>query len=154
MNTSCIKSIKASYKVKSGSKSRMRGMIEYQEAQKEEKKEARREASRAEATSGSGAEATEEHPIRRTRYVVPKRPRTFASQGEPSPKKARKGSEATVSAQIPEIIPPGTEEQEEEKKKRSQSWLFVPEVYTTEALKYWWRESLHHGRRRCGCIMA
>ena len=100
MNTSCIKSIKASYKVKLGSKRRMRGMTEYQEAQKEVKREARREASRAGAASGSGsgAGAAEEHHIRRTRHVVPKYPRGFAFQGVPSPKKARKGSEATVSA--------------------------------------------------------
>jgi len=39
INTSCIKGIKSTYKVKVGSKGcRMRGMIEYQEAEKEAKK--------------------------------------------------------------------------------------------------------------------
>ena len=57
-NTSCIKGIKSAYKAKKRSKGcRMRGMIEYQEAEKEAKKEARREASRAGAASGSKSEA-------------------------------------------------------------------------------------------------
>ena len=38
MNTSCMKSIKASSKVKPGSKSRMWGMSEYTKAEKEAKK--------------------------------------------------------------------------------------------------------------------
>ena len=46
MNTSCIKSIKASYKVKLGSKSHMRGMSEYREAEREAEREAIRETSR------------------------------------------------------------------------------------------------------------
>ena len=53
MNISCIKSIKASYKVKSGSKSRMRGMNEYMKTEKEDEKEARKETGRMEATSGT-----------------------------------------------------------------------------------------------------
>jgi len=62
MNTSCIKSIKASYKVRSGSKSRMRGMSEYMEAERAAEKEARK----TEAAPGSeyGAGAAEEHPLK------------------------------------------------------------------------------------------
>ena len=48
INTSCIKGSKSMYKAKVGSKGcRMRGMTEYQEAEKEVEKEARREARRA-----------------------------------------------------------------------------------------------------------
>ena len=68
-------------------------MTEYQEAKKEAEKEARKKASRIEATSGleSGARVAEEQPTRRTRQAVPKHPRAFSSQGEPSQKKVRKG---------------------------------------------------------------
>ena len=54
----------------------MRDMTEYQEAEEAEK-EARKEASRTRAASGSesGAGAAEEQPTRRTRHVVPKRPK-------------------------------------------------------------------------------
>jgi len=38
MNTSCIKSIKAPYKAKLGSKRHIRGMSEYQEAEREQKR--------------------------------------------------------------------------------------------------------------------
>ena len=48
-----------------------------------------------------------------------KHPCGSTSQGEPSPKKARKGSEAEASTQMPEIIPPGAEEQEEEEEKEA-----------------------------------
>ena len=94
-------------------------MIDYQVAEKEAEKEAKREASRAASRLESGARVAEEHLIRRTRHAVPKRPRASASQGEPSPKKVRKGSEAEVSAQMPETIPPGTEEQEEEEEEEA-----------------------------------
>jgi len=57
--------------------------------------------------------AVEEHPIRRARHVVSKR-RASASQDEPSLKKAKKGSEAEVSARMPEKIPHDAKEQEEE----------------------------------------
>ena len=82
MDTSCIKSIKASYKVKLVSKSRMRGMSKYQETEREAEKEARKETGRTEAASGSGVRvgAAEEHPIQRIRHAVPKRPRASASQ--------------------------------------------------------------------------
>ena len=73
INTSCIKS---TYKAKVRSKSyRMRGMTEYQEDEKEVERKAMREASRTGAAlvSESGAGAAEEHPIRRTRHVMPKR---------------------------------------------------------------------------------
>ena len=92
MNTSCIKSIKASYKVKSSSKSHMRGMSEYIKVERE----ARKETGRTEAASGLESGAVEEQPTQRTQHAVPKRPRASASQGEPSQKKARKGSEAML----------------------------------------------------------
>jgi len=104
INTSCIKGIRFTYKAKVGSKDcQMRGMPEYQEAENEAKKEARREASRVGAASGSesGAGVAEEQPTRRTQQAVPKRPRASASQGEPSPKKVRKGFETTISARMP-----------------------------------------------------
>jgi len=96
MNTFCIKSIKASYKVKSGSKSHMQGTSEYMEAEREAEKKARKETGRTEAASGSesGVGAVEEQPTRKTRHAVPKCPRASASQGTPNQKKARKGSEA------------------------------------------------------------
>ena len=46
-----------------------------------------------------------------------KRSRGSTSQGEPCLKKARGRSEAEVSTQIPEVVPPGVEEQEEEEEK-------------------------------------
>ena len=58
----------------------------------------------------SRAGVAEEYPIRRAQQAVPKRPRSFASQGEPSPKKARKGSEAEASARILEVIPPSAKD--------------------------------------------
>ena len=90
----------------------MRGISEYQEAEREAEKEARKETDRTEAASGSesGAGAIEEQPTRRTRHAVFKHPRASASQGEPSQKKARKGSEAIASAQMPEIISSDTKE--------------------------------------------
>ena len=79
INTACIKGIKSAYKAKERSKGcRMRGMTEYHEAEKDVEKEARKEASR------TGAGVAEEQPSRRTRQAVSKRPRAFASQGEPS----------------------------------------------------------------------
>ena len=67
MNTSCIKGIKASYKVKLGSKSRMRGMSEYQEAEREVEREAMRETSRTGVAlmSEPVVGAAEEQPIQR-----------------------------------------------------------------------------------------
>jgi len=37
-------------------------------------------------------------------------PRASTSQGEPSPKKIRKGSKAAVLDQMPEVLPSGKEE--------------------------------------------
>jgi len=92
MNTSCINSIKESYKVKSGSKSRMRGMSEYMEAEREAKKEARKETDKTKTVSrsNSGARAAEEQPSRRTWQAMSKRPRSSASQGEPARRKQEK----------------------------------------------------------------
>ena len=66
IKTSCIKVIKSTYKAKVGSNSyQMRGMTEYQKAEKKAEREARREASRTGAASVSvfGARAAEEHPV-------------------------------------------------------------------------------------------
>jgi len=92
MFTSSIKSIKASYKVKLGSKSRMRGMSEYQEAEREVEREAMRETSRRGVAlmSEPVVRAAGERPFRRARHVVSKRPRAFTSQGKPSPKRPKK----------------------------------------------------------------
>ena len=43
--------------------------------------------------------------------------RASTSLGEPSPKKAKKGSEAEASARMPKEIPPGAEEHEEEEEE-------------------------------------
>jgi len=51
---------------------------------------------------------------------VAKRPRGSTSQGEPSPKKVRRGSEAetlTQSTQMPEVVPLGDKKQEEEEEE-------------------------------------
>ena len=55
--------------------------------------------------SGAGAAA---------RQVMSKCPYASTSQGEPIPKKDKKGSEAEPLTQMPEIIPPSAEEQKEE----------------------------------------
>jgi len=145
MNTSCIRSIKASYKIKLGSKRRIRGMSEYQEAERETEREARRETSRTGAAMAleSGAGAAEEHSVRKARQVVSKRPRATTSQGKPSPKKAKKGSEAEAPARMPEVILPGAVEQEEEEEEGGEAtptlrlWGLLVEV-----LQSWRRESL------------
>ena len=51
---------------------------------------------------------------------MPKRPRAATSHGEPSPKKAKKGSEAEALTQMPEIIPHSAEEQEEEEEEEEE----------------------------------
>jgi len=69
MNTTCIKSIKCSYKAKSVSKdNQKRGMSEYMEVERKAEKEARKEVSRIEAAPGSesGAGAAEEQSTKRT----------------------------------------------------------------------------------------
>ena len=51
-----------------------------------------------------------------------KRPRGSTSQGEPSPKKVRRGSEAetlTQSTQMPEVVPLGDKKQEEEEEEEA-----------------------------------
>ena len=124
INTSCIKGIKSTYKAKVGSKGcRMQGLTEYQETERKAEREARRETSRTRATLAldSGAGAAEEHPIQRTQHAVPKRPRVSASQGEPSQKKAKKGSEAKASAWMPKVIHLGAEEQEGEEEEEEEA---------------------------------
>ena len=91
-NTSCIKGIKSTFKAKKGSKGCwMRGITEYQEAE--------RETSRTEEApeSDSRAGAAEERSTKRIRQAVSKRTRVSTSEGEPSRKKTRKGSETTTS---------------------------------------------------------
>jgi len=65
INTSCIRSINVSYKTKLGSKRHIRGMSEYQEAEREIEREARRETCRTGAALvlESGARAAKEHSI-------------------------------------------------------------------------------------------
>ena len=142
MYISCIKSIKASYKVKSGSKSRMRGISENIEVEREAKKEARKETSRIEAASRleSRAGAAKEQPTRRTRQAVPKRPRASASQGEPSQKKGRKESEAIASAQMPEINSSGTEEQKEEEEEEETASSLRPRGLRDKGPAVWAKE--------------
>ena len=56
----------------------------------------------------------------RVQHVMFKLPRASTSQGEPSPKKAKKGSEVEASARTPKIIPPYAEEQEEEEEEEEE----------------------------------
>ena len=72
MNTSCIRSFKASYKAKLGSKRRIQGMSEYQDAERETEREVRKECSRngVALVLESGARATEEHSVWKARQVV------------------------------------------------------------------------------------
>ena len=65
----------------------------------------------------------EKHSVRNARQVMSKRPRASTSQGEPDPKKAKKGSEAEASARMPEIIPHGAKEQEKEEEEEAASTL-------------------------------
>ena len=97
-------------------------MSEYQEAERETEREARRETgkTRAALVLESGAGATEEHPVRRTRQVMSNRPHASTSQGEPSLKKAKKWSKAEALTQMPEVIPPSAEEQEEEEEEEEE----------------------------------
>ena len=135
INTSCIKSIKASYKAKLDSNKRVRGMSEYQAAEREIGGEAgvepRREVSR---TGAAAAEpeprivAPKEQTARKSWQAVAKRSRGSASKGEPSPKKARRESEAEAS--MHKVVPPGVEEQGRKKKKRRKSPSFDPAIGT------------------------
>ena len=85
INTSCIKSIKASYKDKLESNKRMRGMDEYQAAKKK---------TGGETGTGPRAAAPKGQPAKRSRQAVSKRSHSSASKGEPILKKARRESEA------------------------------------------------------------
>jgi len=119
INTSCIRGIKSMYKTKLGSKGcRMRGMDEFQVAEKEERGESKREVS---LTGTAAAEpeprivTTKEQSTKKSRRDVAKHSRGSASQGEPRPKKAKKGSEAKFS--LSEVVPASVEEQEEEEEE-------------------------------------
>jgi len=83
INTSCIKSIKASYKDMLESNKRMRGMNKYQAAERE---------TGGEAGMGSRAAAPKGQPTKKSRQAVSKRSPGSASKGEPIPKKARRES--------------------------------------------------------------
>ena len=74
INTSCIKSIRASYEIKLESNKRVRGMDEYRAAERETGGEARMEP-RTIALKGQ--------PATKSRQVVAKRSRGSASKGEP-----------------------------------------------------------------------
>ena len=122
INTSYIRGIKSTYKTKLGSKGcRMRGMDEFQAAEKEERGESKREVSLT-GTAAVKPEpqivTTKEQPARKSRRAMAKRSRGSASQGESRPKKARKGSEAEVS--MPEVVPASAEEQEEEEEEKGE----------------------------------
>ena len=106
INSSCIKSIKASYKAKLESNKRVRDMNEYQEVKR-----------------GTGGEegmeprtvALKGQPAKKNRQAVAKRSRGSASKGEPILKKAKRESEAEAS--MPEVVSPGVEEQGEEEEE-------------------------------------
>ena len=103
-------------------------MTEYQKAERktggEVGMEPRREVSRTGATATElepRVVAAEEQSTRRSHQAVAKRPRGSTSQGEPSPKKVRRGSEAKVSTQMPEVVPPGAEKREEEEEEEEET---------------------------------
>ena len=112
INTSCIRGIKSTYKTKLGSKGcMMREMNEFQEAEKKEGDESRREVRRtwiAAAEPELRTVTTKKQPAKRSQRAVAKHSRGSASQGEPSPKKARKRSEAETS--MIEVVPADAEE--------------------------------------------
>ena len=107
INTSCIKSIKASYKDKLESNKRVRGMDEYQVAERE---------TGGEAGMGSKAAAPKGQPAKK--QAVFKCSHGSASKGEPIPKKARRESEAEAS--MPIVAPSSVEEQENEEEEEEE----------------------------------
>ena len=109
INTSCIKSIKVSYETKLESNKRMRGMDEYQAAERETGGEAR---------IGPRSVAPKGQPVKKSRQAVSKRSRGSASKGEPIPKKARRESEAEVL--MPKVVPLGIEEQGKEEEEEEE----------------------------------
>jgi len=109
INTSCIKSIKASYETKLESNKRMRGMDEYQVAERE---------TGGEAGMGPWAVAPKGQPAKKSLQVVSKRSRGSAFEGESFPKKARRESEAEAS--MPKVVPPGVEELGDEEEEEEE----------------------------------
>ena len=105
VNTSCIKSIKASYETKLESNKYVRGMYEYRAAERETGMEPRTVAPKGQ-------------PAKKSRQPVAKRSRGSASKGEPIPKKARRESEAEAS--MAKIVPPSVEEQGEEEEEEEE----------------------------------
>ena len=57
-------------------------------------------------------------PTRKTQQAMAKRSRGSTSKGEPSPKKARRESEAEAS--MPEVVPSGVEEHREEEEEEKE----------------------------------
>ena len=109
INTSYIKSIKASYETKLESNKHVRGMDEYQAAERE---------TGGEAGMGPRAAAPKRQPVKKSRQAVSKRSHGSASKGEPIPKKARRESEA--KALMPIVVPPGIEEQGNEEEEEEE----------------------------------
>ena len=94
----------------------MRGMDEYQAAEKE---------TGGEAGIGSRAAAAPKgQPAKKSRQAVSKRSHSSASKGEPIPKKARRESEAEAS--MPEVVPSSVEEQREEEEDEEEVPLLRP----------------------------
>jgi len=115
INISCIKSIKASYKDKLASNKRVRGMKEYQAAEKE---------AGGETVAGPRAAAPKEHPAKKSRQAVSKRSHGSTSKSEPIPKKARREPEAGAS--MPEVVSSGIEGQREEEEEEEEIPLLLP----------------------------
>ena len=63
-------------------------------------------------------------PAKKSRQAVAKRSRGFASKSEPSPKNARRESEAEAS--MPEVVPPGVEEHGEEEEEEEEVLVLRP----------------------------
>ena len=88
INTTCIKSIKASYEIKLESNKRVRGMDEYRAAERK---------TGGEAGMDPRTVAPKGQPVKKSRQAVAKRSRGSASKGEPILKKVRRESEAEAS---------------------------------------------------------
>jgi len=96
-------------------------MNEFQEADKEVGGESRREVSRtkiAVAESEPQKLTAKEQLAKRSQRAMAKCSCGYTSQGEPRPKKARRGSEAEAS--MPEVVPSSAEEQEEKEEEEEE----------------------------------
>ena len=93
----------------------MRGMDEYQAAEKE---------TGGEAGMGPKAAGPKGQPIKKSRQAVSKRSHSSASKGEPIPKKVRRESEVKTS--MPKVVPSSIEEQREEEEDEEEVPLLRP----------------------------